>query len=200
MSVVATIFAIGGFICQFVGLRALHWSATIIQLGATLLMTAIRSWIRRGLADKYQCLSLPSDPDGISMTVGFRCVTPMRQRPNALERDSLLQDVTWGIPTANDLRTWRGSPWDSLYHGIPRMKDDDLPMEKDPRITIRSRLQQFSTNQEPLIRVVENLYTAFSRTLKLWEHALQDNTLYESMVFESEKLSWLLPVHSYDFE
>ncbi|KAF8253393.1 hypothetical protein K440DRAFT_516671, partial [Wilcoxina mikolae CBS 423.85] len=39
-----------GFIIQFVGLRAMHWSATVAQLGATLIMTVIRSWVRRGLS------------------------------------------------------------------------------------------------------------------------------------------------------
>ncbi|KAF1936251.1 hypothetical protein EJ02DRAFT_438654 [Clathrospora elynae] len=42
-SLIATILSIAGFICQFVGLRRLHWSATVIQLGVTLIMTGIRS-------------------------------------------------------------------------------------------------------------------------------------------------------------
>jgi cadmium resistance protein CadD (predicted permease) len=53
--------AVLGFIVQFVGLRALHWSATIIQLGVTLLMTAVRAWVRRGLA---------SDPSVIQILDG----------------------------------------------------------------------------------------------------------------------------------
>lgn len=50
-----------GYIIQFVGLRALHWSATIAQLGITLIMTAIRAWVRRGLA---------SDPDWYPLVEG----------------------------------------------------------------------------------------------------------------------------------
>jgi len=53
-------FAIAGFIVQFVGLRALHWSATIMQLGATLFMTAIRSYARRGLAHDMDWERIPS--------------------------------------------------------------------------------------------------------------------------------------------
>ncbi|KAH9236329.1 hypothetical protein K456DRAFT_1945541, partial [Colletotrichum gloeosporioides 23] len=41
--------AIVGYVVQFVGLRGLHWSATIFQLGVTLLLTAIRAWVRRGI-------------------------------------------------------------------------------------------------------------------------------------------------------
>lgn len=46
----ATLTAVVGFVCQFVGLRALHWSATIYQLGVMLFMTIVRSLVRRGLA------------------------------------------------------------------------------------------------------------------------------------------------------
>jgi len=41
------------------GLRAMHWSATIAQLAATLVMTVIRAWIRRGLALRPTAHSTP---------------------------------------------------------------------------------------------------------------------------------------------
>jgi hypothetical protein len=46
----ATLISVMGFVVQFVGLRALHWSATVYQLGVMVIMTAIRSLVRRGLA------------------------------------------------------------------------------------------------------------------------------------------------------
>jgi hypothetical protein len=198
MSVIATGLAIGGFICQFVGLRALHWSATIMQLGATLLITAIRSWIRRGLADKYRCYSLPFNLDHISMAVGFRCIAQMKQEPEAFER--YLDDGAseWEIPTANDLGTWRGPPWDTLHQGFNKLNDDKIPVEKDPRITIRSIIQQFSTNQNPIIHLAETLHTAFSGTLSVWQNALRSNPRPPIMVSGFNKLSWTLPIHSYD--
>jgi hypothetical protein len=39
-----------GFIVQFVGLRGMHWSVSVAQLGAILTMTAVRALICRGLA------------------------------------------------------------------------------------------------------------------------------------------------------
>jgi hypothetical protein len=51
MTAMATSTAVVGFVLQFVGLRALHWSATICQLGIMLLLTIIRSFVRRGLAE-----------------------------------------------------------------------------------------------------------------------------------------------------
>jgi hypothetical protein len=51
MAAMATLTAVLGFVMQFVGLRALHWSATIYQLGIMLILTIIRSLVRRGLAE-----------------------------------------------------------------------------------------------------------------------------------------------------
>jgi hypothetical protein len=50
MAATATLISVLGFVVQFVGLRALHWSATVYQLGVMIIMTAIRSLVRRGLA------------------------------------------------------------------------------------------------------------------------------------------------------
>ncbi|KAI5780928.1 hypothetical protein EDC01DRAFT_598895, partial [Geopyxis carbonaria] len=48
-TVISTISSLTGFIIQFVGLRASHWSISIAQLVATFLMTIVRAIIRRGL-------------------------------------------------------------------------------------------------------------------------------------------------------
>ncbi|KAF0329960.1 hypothetical protein GQ607_002727 [Colletotrichum asianum] len=47
---VPTFLALSGYIVQFVGLRTLHWSATILQLAVTIVMTGVRAWARRCLA------------------------------------------------------------------------------------------------------------------------------------------------------
>jgi hypothetical protein len=58
MTAVATLATVVGFVAQFVGLRALHWSATIYQLGVMLIMTIARSVVRRGLAEDPVVYSL----------------------------------------------------------------------------------------------------------------------------------------------
>ncbi|KAH7397437.1 hypothetical protein BKA66DRAFT_241867 [Pyrenochaeta sp. MPI-SDFR-AT-0127] len=74
-TVIAVFLALSGFICQFVGLRALHWSATIIQLGVTVIMTGLRSYVRRGISRKPKALELRrSDPDWIALSVGAACL------------------------------------------------------------------------------------------------------------------------------
>ncbi|KAH7390337.1 hypothetical protein BKA64DRAFT_696475 [Cadophora sp. MPI-SDFR-AT-0126] len=59
LAAIGSLLAIAGFIVQFVGLRALHWSATIMQLGATIFMTAVRSYVRRGLAHDMEWEPIP---------------------------------------------------------------------------------------------------------------------------------------------
>lgn len=60
VAALGTLISVAGFIVQFVGLRALHWSAAIMQLGATLIMTAVRAWIRRGLSKEPITTPVPS--------------------------------------------------------------------------------------------------------------------------------------------
>lgn len=60
LATVGAILGVIGFILQFVGFRGMHWSATISLLGATLLMTFIRAWVRRGLASGPEAWKLPA--------------------------------------------------------------------------------------------------------------------------------------------
>lgn len=55
-----TAVALCGFVVQFVGLRGMHWSASIAQLGAVLVMVCIKAWVRRGLARSPACKPLAS--------------------------------------------------------------------------------------------------------------------------------------------
>ncbi|KAJ2895143.1 hypothetical protein MKZ38_006860 [Zalerion maritima] len=49
-TILGTLIGLCGFFVQFVGLRGMHWSASVAQLGAILVMTCLRAWVRRGLA------------------------------------------------------------------------------------------------------------------------------------------------------
>ena len=60
VATLGTLVSVVGFIVQFVGLRTLHWSTAIMQLGATLIMTALRAWIRRGLSKEPITIPVPS--------------------------------------------------------------------------------------------------------------------------------------------
>jgi hypothetical protein len=59
LAVVASIACVCGFVLQFMGLRGMHWSATVAQVGSTLLMSALRAWVRRDLAEIPFSQALP---------------------------------------------------------------------------------------------------------------------------------------------
>lgn len=48
-----------GFVLQFVGLRAMHWSASISQLVATVIMLILRAYVRRGLSGRPYWQQVP---------------------------------------------------------------------------------------------------------------------------------------------
>jgi hypothetical protein len=74
MVVIAVAFTFIGYISQFFGLRGLHWSATFLQLGVTLIMTGIRAWGRRTISRKPITYHLPvSDLNWIALSVGTAC-------------------------------------------------------------------------------------------------------------------------------
>lgn len=45
------VIALAGFVLQFMGLRGMSWVASVVQLGAMGVMTILRAWVRRGLAE-----------------------------------------------------------------------------------------------------------------------------------------------------
>ncbi|RYP50204.1 hypothetical protein DL768_004225 [Monosporascus sp. mg162] len=60
IAVTATMVSVCGFIVQFTGLRGMNWSASVAHLGATVLMTVLRAWVRRNLAGNPKALPLVS--------------------------------------------------------------------------------------------------------------------------------------------
>lgn len=57
-TIVGTAVGLCGFVVQFIGLRGMHWSASVAQLGAVIAMAALRAWVRRGLAQPLQRVRL----------------------------------------------------------------------------------------------------------------------------------------------
>ncbi|KAK4098409.1 hypothetical protein N658DRAFT_568772 [Parathielavia hyrcaniae] len=65
-AVAGTSLAVTGFVVQFIGLRGLHWSAAVVQLGVTLMMTVIRAIVRRGLSSEVASIPLDADDECVS--------------------------------------------------------------------------------------------------------------------------------------
>ncbi|KAK4443355.1 hypothetical protein QBC34DRAFT_362061 [Podospora aff. communis PSN243] len=121
LAAAATLISVAGFIIQFIGLRALHWSATVIQLGVTLIMTGIRAYMRRSLATNPIALPLLERHESAALTM------------------RLLQDRDMSaqlIPPAPALKDSPNSPlalcWQWLFtqrsqHELPVENTDDRP-------------------------------------------------------------------------
>lgn len=46
LTTVGVLFSLIGFVAQFIGLWSMHWSASLTQFGATLVMAGLRAWVR----------------------------------------------------------------------------------------------------------------------------------------------------------
>ncbi|KAI5838701.1 hypothetical protein DFP73DRAFT_455684, partial [Morchella snyderi] len=62
-----TFVNVAGFVVQFVGLRGMHWSATISQLAATGILTFLRSFVRRHMLREPRALPAIDDYELDSM-------------------------------------------------------------------------------------------------------------------------------------
>jgi hypothetical protein len=54
LTMLGTGLTLCGFVCQNIGTRELHWSAGLLQLGATLILTLLRAWLRRKVGDSLE--------------------------------------------------------------------------------------------------------------------------------------------------
>jgi len=191
--IIAVSLCFVGFICQFVGLRALHWSATVIQLGITLLMTCIRAWIRRGISNQPITFQLPiHHPSWIALSLGTACQN--------------------GWPPKSKL-------WPTKIHPIFRFCEE-LPETRsvpvtglisidDPRIQLRRKLQPSSTTDSDLLPQAQALLSSMhwflmwlnprdeirSRPIT-WSHIVQSNGLNDSSLQNSR----LKLTMSFDYE
>ena len=188
--VVAVALCLTGFVCQFVGLRALHWSATVIQLVVTLLMTCIRAWIRRGISNKPLNFELEPNPNWIALSVGDAC------------------EGSW--PTEGD--TWpkqrlRFLPCESPGSMRNTLSADLITIE-DPRIVLRRKIQSLSSNaDDDLSLYARNLHRAI-RELQhkrdgrshspdiTWVHVMESsvnesNPYYVRLALTAEDYGWV---------
>ncbi|KLU91868.1 hypothetical protein MAPG_10817 [Magnaporthiopsis poae ATCC 64411] len=118
VTVVGVFVSISGFILQFTGLRAMHWSASVTQLGATALMTILRAWVRRNLAENPKAVPLVPghELDWLAMTLGGK--------------DS---SAPWLHPPKDDGQ-WdeRSRPWADNGHWNWRIAAVEDPARIDP--------------------------------------------------------------------
>ncbi len=100
-AIAGTFVSLCGFVTQFIGLRGMHWSATIAQLIATVIMAALRSWVRRDLAKNPQCEPLQQkhhELDWLAMTLG----DPTKAPWESSSKDDSGENHYWGIAAVQE--------------------------------------------------------------------------------------------------
>jgi len=144
--ILAVILCSAGFICQFVGLRALHWTAAVTQLGVTILMTCIRAWVRRGISNHPTTFKMhKTDPNWIALSLGTAC-----------------QQRAW--PS-------KGAPWPAEYPTlqpyslVERSPHSAVPITiEDTRIKLRQKLQTLVSEVDvDLVPISEGISEAFGQ-------------------------------------
>lgn len=107
LTTAASLLSLVGFVVQFMGLRAMHWSVPVAQMLATIIMTVLRAFVRRGLSKCPYSQPLPPghEIDWLATRIteelhrSYLWKKPDQVQPNTWSR-SIRNLVGWGHPTA----------------------------------------------------------------------------------------------------
>lgn len=141
-AVLGTTITLCGYVVQFVGLRGMHWSATVVQLGATLAMAALRAFVRKDLITKITALKLPQgfELDWFATNLAlrlFRGESNAGSHATSKERDGT-EPTDWLIPLkANAGRKENLLSFqviDSMAHHAIRLRESLADLATWPRL------------------------------------------------------------------
>ncbi|KAF4486756.1 Ankyrin repeat, PH and SEC7 domain containing protein secG [Colletotrichum fructicola Nara gc5] len=138
-TVLGTMTTMTGFILQFVGLRGLHWSASIAQLGAVFLMVCLKAWVRRGLATPPEAESLPSgyELDWFAKTLGKADQAPWNDNAKygpSFGASSSAEDASESLGANGCVGEWKIASSGGVYFGREKqLASSDSPSGKQDR-------------------------------------------------------------------
>lgn len=150
----STFITVAGFIVQFIGLRALHWSATVIQLADTFGMICIRAWVRRGLAESPKCISLVEDQE-------IACLALLATTPENLPQQNPTSRIQGKDKQSNFARAWKPLSREPHSHKHSKSKSRYMRVRGWELYTgirfggsqlfqrLRTQVQQFGIRREP---------------------------------------------------
>lgn len=158
------LLSLSGFICQFVGPRALHWSATITQLAITLIMTMMRAQVRRGISLEPTFIRLPwTDLHQAALSLGNACLSHW---PESQE--------DWPRKDLHVLKLFQSNLHDFGVNSveIKRCQREIIPKVislQDPRIELEHKLSNFTpsgrVNMQTMGRRITRLVKEFFQCL-----------------------------------
>ena len=140
-SAVFCIMAIIGFIAQVIGLGCLHWSATVVVLGVSLVMTATRAWVRRALAKNPLCIPIPTNVElpWIALRI-FRNDWEDLPTSGYLENLGAL-DCQWGIVTG----IIQPQHIDGTFYRSPTLIDTDSSISREINTAATEHMRKLDT-------------------------------------------------------
>src|SRR4051812_38558693 len=72
LTLISSVMVVLGFTGQFIGIRALHWSIALMQLGATIIATGLRTLSRRGVTRRPDVLPLEKSWEAVDLAFHIR--------------------------------------------------------------------------------------------------------------------------------
>ncbi|KAK2740497.1 hypothetical protein FQN55_008840 [Onygenales sp. PD_40] len=169
--IVGTIITICGFVVQFIGLRGMHWSASVAQLGGILLMTILRAYVRLGLAKLPKCQPLPSgyELDWLASTLGGDSqyapwLDSSHISKNKHDRPWKKGGWDWGIVSSRGASTCKGLASSPQIH-------DQIPVDSSTGMGFGSATNPDIQEQSPKIFRKDK----WKRRNDRWIHPKKDN-------------------------
>ncbi|KAG0133680.1 hypothetical protein HOY82DRAFT_255446 [Tuber indicum] len=189
LTIVGSFISLVGFVTQFVGIRALHWSASIAQLVVTLAMTAVRTWIRRNMSARPGAKILPTDYEidwlaaKLGTSVGKLWELGAHHHEHDSPEDDDDGDLSWGVST---LQRYHRYDEASPKTGTGPMTDAKRILKMREEL---GRLTDWKGDAYPfaleLVKCLQSLLSCFVTS--------QDITLDDRFT-SSEVFQWTLPV------
>lgn len=111
ITVAGSSISLMGFISQFIGMRGLNWTASIVQLGITIVVTILRVIVRRGLgkAPNRTVLKPKFELDWFVLSFGnllaapwINLEKPLENTPKKLDDPEPVRSYTWEICTGEE--------------------------------------------------------------------------------------------------
>lgn len=169
-----------GFIIQFIGLRGMHWLATILQLAATIMMTGVRAWVRRDLvlSPIDQQLTFGYELDWIATRIvrDYERLWPDMKND---DKQSLpgKDDGFWGSDCWNwEILSGVSSDGYNLLLAIPQVSDSHSV------VTVRKRLGSLSNWSGPVSDLAVSVATVIEAVMNsLCSFSEEDFQLADSM-------------------
>lgn len=177
ITVAGSLISLMGFISQFIGMRGLNWTASIVQLGITIVVTILRVIVRRGLGKSPARTHLSSkfELDWFALSFGNLAEAPWISpggKPGHLDNQSDELRANWEICTGRE-------------RAYPSLDDrrtsasQCTEMSKPYQIMLaRTNLRRFSEYNSPVLEAASCL----SRAIEAVAHAFLNGlhkTYYE---------------------